>query len=208
VYRQTTPEKGALRLWFDHAKELASKGGALTGFEVAGADGEFVPAVAAIEGETIVIGSPQVAEPLDVRYAWANAVQYNLFNDEGLSASPFPDGKMTRQLKVRSGRGVGGIASWLLSTQFSDSYLPKGTHVFFTVVLEPEVSLQMPRPVVGNFHCFPLRPLIALAGSAARSASRAFQMNADEYETKASQLLLPLEGGSILSSDLEIINYA
>ena len=37
-------------MWFDHAKGLMAKGGELTGFEVAGADGKFVPATAAIEG--------------------------------------------------------------------------------------------------------------------------------------------------------------
>jgi hypothetical protein len=61
--------KGALLIRFDHAKGLASKGAALTGFYVAGTDGKFVPAVvAAIEGETIVVSSPHLAEPVDARY--------------------------------------------------------------------------------------------------------------------------------------------
>jgi sialate O-acetylesterase len=66
-----------------------AKGGALTGFEVAGADGKFVPATATIDGNEVVVTSDAVAEPRLVRYGWANSPQCNLFNGEGLPASPF-----------------------------------------------------------------------------------------------------------------------
>jgi sialate O-acetylesterase len=89
IFRQATPEGASIRAWFDHAKGLMAKGGELTGFEVAGADGKFVPATAAIEGETILVSSPLVAEPVSVRYGWANSPECNLFNGEGLPASPF-----------------------------------------------------------------------------------------------------------------------
>jgi sialate O-acetylesterase len=89
LYRQATPEGSAIRVWFDHAKGLAAKGGAATGFEVAGADGKFSPATATVEGATVLAASPSVAEPLYVRYGWANSPQCNLFNGEGLPASPF-----------------------------------------------------------------------------------------------------------------------
>ena len=90
IYRQATPENGALRLWFNHhAKGLVAKGGELTGFEVAGADGKWVPAVAKIDGNTVVVSSAQVAAPVQARYGWANSPQCNLFNGEGLPASPF-----------------------------------------------------------------------------------------------------------------------
>jgi len=89
VYRQATPEGSAIRVWFDHAKGLAAKGGAVTGFEVAGADGKFSPATATVEGATVVAASESVAEPLYVRYGWANSPRCNLFNGEGLPASPF-----------------------------------------------------------------------------------------------------------------------
>jgi sialate O-acetylesterase len=56
---------------------------------VAGADGKFSPAAAKIEGETVVASSPDVPSPLYVRYGWANSPQCNLFNREGLPASPF-----------------------------------------------------------------------------------------------------------------------
>jgi sialate O-acetylesterase len=90
IFRQATPEGSAIRAWFDHhAKGLVAKGGLLTGFEVAGADGKFVPATATIDGNTVVAASDAVAEPVAVRYGWANSPQCNLFNGEGLAASPF-----------------------------------------------------------------------------------------------------------------------
>ncbi len=89
LYRQATPEVAAIRVWFDHAKGLKAKGDEVTGFEVAGADGKFTPATAKIEGDTIVASSPGVAEPVAVRYGWANSPECNLFNGEGLPASPF-----------------------------------------------------------------------------------------------------------------------
>jgi len=89
AYRQATPEGASIRVWFDHAKGLKAKDGALTGFEVAGKDGKFSPATASIDGATVVVTSASVAEPVTVRYGWANSPLCNLFNGEGLPASPF-----------------------------------------------------------------------------------------------------------------------
>ncbi|HEX4028732.1 MAG TPA: sialate O-acetylesterase [Terracidiphilus sp.] len=89
LFRQATPEGGAIRAWFDHAQGLMAKGGTLTGFEVAGADGKFAPATAKIEGESIVASSPDVAQPMFVRYGWTNSPDCDLFNGDGLPASPF-----------------------------------------------------------------------------------------------------------------------
>jgi sialate O-acetylesterase len=89
TFREATPEGASLRIWFDHAKGLNAKGGDLTGFEVAGKDGKFASATAQIDGTTIVVTSPSVAEPIQARYGWANSPQCNLFNGEGLPASPF-----------------------------------------------------------------------------------------------------------------------
>jgi sialate O-acetylesterase len=89
LFRQATPEGSAIRVWLDHAEGLTTKGGEVTGFEVAGADGKFSSASARVDGETIVASSPSVAEPVFVRYGWANSPQCSLFNGEGLPASPF-----------------------------------------------------------------------------------------------------------------------
>ena len=61
----------------------------LVGFEVAGADGNYVPADARIEGRAVVVSSPQIEKPVFVRFAWSNVVETNLYNKEGLPAAPF-----------------------------------------------------------------------------------------------------------------------
>jgi len=89
MFRQATPESNAIRVWFDHAEGLTARGGAVTGVEIAGADGKYSSATAAIDGSTLVATSPDVPAPVVVRYGWANSPQCNLFNAEGLPASPF-----------------------------------------------------------------------------------------------------------------------
>jgi len=61
----------------------------LIGFSIAGADKTWVAAEAKIDGNMVVVSSPQVATPLAVRYGWANAPEMNLYNKENLPASPF-----------------------------------------------------------------------------------------------------------------------
>ena len=68
---------------------LVSKDGELKGFTVAGADRKFVPARAEIVGDKLVVSSPNVAKPVAVRYGWTNCPDVNLFNKEGLPATPF-----------------------------------------------------------------------------------------------------------------------
>jgi sialate O-acetylesterase len=61
----------------------------LVGFDVAGADQKFYEADAKIDGNTVVVSSPQVAAPVAVRYDFANITIANLYNKEGLPAFPF-----------------------------------------------------------------------------------------------------------------------
>jgi sialate O-acetylesterase len=76
---------------------LEAKGGALTGFTIAGADGKFVNAEATIVKDTVVVRSPDVAQPTAVRFGWSSYPEVNLFNREGLPASPFrTDGPATK----------------------------------------------------------------------------------------------------------------
>ena len=89
-YRGMTREGNTIRLHFDHVGGgLVARGGMLQGFAVAGADRRFVWADATIDGETIVVSSPSVAEPEAVRYAWADNPLISLYNAEGLPATPF-----------------------------------------------------------------------------------------------------------------------
>ncbi|MEO8522651.1 MAG: sialate O-acetylesterase [Acidobacteriota bacterium] len=91
LYRQSTREPEGIRVWFDHAASgLATRGGGpVTGFEVAGADGIYVPATGQIRGATVLVSSPGLADPQSVRYAWDYNPAANLVNQEGLPASLF-----------------------------------------------------------------------------------------------------------------------
>jgi sialate O-acetylesterase len=61
----------------------------LVGFTIAGDDKKFVPADAKIDGDSVVVSSPDVPNPVAVRFAWGDVVQCNLYNKENLPASPF-----------------------------------------------------------------------------------------------------------------------
>lgn len=90
-YESSTVEGNALRLKFSHlGGGLIAKDGALKTFEIADADGKYVPAEATIDGDSIVVRSAEVATPVSARYAWANYPEgCNLYNAAGLPAAPF-----------------------------------------------------------------------------------------------------------------------
>ena len=90
VYKSKKVDGNKLFLSFDHlGGGLVAKDSKLVGFMIAGDDGKFVDADAIIEGDTVVVTSPMVAKPSDARYGWKNFMTVNLFNKEGLPASPF-----------------------------------------------------------------------------------------------------------------------
>jgi sialate O-acetylesterase len=61
----------------------------LTGFAVAGEDQKFYWAEAKIVGDKIVVNCAEIPKPVAVSYAWASNPECNLYNKEGLPASPF-----------------------------------------------------------------------------------------------------------------------
>jgi len=91
LYKSMEKRGNQIALSFNHvAGGLVAKGGeALKGFAIAGADRKFVWAGAKIEGDRIVVSSEQVADPVAVRYAWADNPVCNFYNKAGLPASPF-----------------------------------------------------------------------------------------------------------------------
>lgn len=91
IYKNMIVEDKKLRLYFDYmGSGLIQKGDRLEGFEICGNDGIFHPADAVIEDDCIIVSSMDVKDPSKVRYAWAdNPEKANLFNKEGLPASPF-----------------------------------------------------------------------------------------------------------------------
>jgi sialate O-acetylesterase len=79
-----------MRIWFQSTGSgLEARGETVKGFAIAGSDRKFHWAEAHIEGETVIVSSESVPHPIAVRYAWADSPECNLFNKEGLPASPF-----------------------------------------------------------------------------------------------------------------------
>ncbi|MES2737699.1 MAG: sialate O-acetylesterase [Verrucomicrobiota bacterium] len=92
LYKNSVIEGGRVRLQFDYTGGglKARDGAALKHFQIAGADQKWVWAEAKIEGNEVIVSSPQVPVPVGVRYAWAAwPAGANLINAEGLPASPF-----------------------------------------------------------------------------------------------------------------------
>lgn len=93
TYKAMKVEGKTIAITFDNTGSgLIGKGkyGYVKGFAIAGADRKFYWAQAQIEGNQIIVHSPKVSEPVAVRYGWAdNPDDANLYNKEGLPASPF-----------------------------------------------------------------------------------------------------------------------
>jgi sialate O-acetylesterase len=91
LYESMKIEGGEIRVRFAHVGSgvEAHNGGELRGFAIAGADQKFHWAEARVDGDTVVVSSRDVPSPLAVRYAWGDSPVCNLFNRDGLPASPF-----------------------------------------------------------------------------------------------------------------------
>jgi sialate O-acetylesterase len=89
-------------LWQEKTGRKLAGPQALTGFAIAGADQKFVWADAVIEGDKVIVSSPAVSEPAAVRYGWADFPLGNLWNKDGLPATPFRTDKfpMTTEPKT------------------------------------------------------------------------------------------------------------
>lgn len=92
AYSDYKIEGSTIRVSFAQGTDggLTTAGGkALKGFAIADADRQWHWADARIEGNTVVVSSPDVRYPVAVRYAWADNPECNLVNADGLPASPF-----------------------------------------------------------------------------------------------------------------------
>lgn len=91
LYESMQIQGSEARIHFTHLGKglVAQDVGIVRGFAVAGADRKFYWADARIEGDTVVVTSPEVSQPVAVRYAWGDSPVCNLFNKDGLPASPF-----------------------------------------------------------------------------------------------------------------------
>ncbi|HEX8314322.1 MAG TPA: sialate O-acetylesterase, partial [Flavisolibacter sp.] len=92
LYDSATIDGNKIMISFTHAGSglIAADGEELSEFAIAGADKKFVWAKAKIEGDKVMVWNDGIAAPVYVRYAWAdNPDNPNLYNKEGLPASPF-----------------------------------------------------------------------------------------------------------------------
>ncbi|HVU58663.1 MAG TPA: sialate O-acetylesterase [Puia sp.] len=92
TYRSSTTEGNKITIRFDNIGGglMTSDGEDPQEFTIAGPDKKFIRASAKIEGDKIIVWSDEVKDPKYVRYAWADCpVDPNLYNKEGLPATPF-----------------------------------------------------------------------------------------------------------------------
>ena len=90
LYKSFEINGSEIEIVFDHVgRGLEARGGQLTGFQIAGADRKFYWAKAQIVGGEVFVSSDKVVAPVAVRYGWAINPACNLYNKNGLPASPF-----------------------------------------------------------------------------------------------------------------------
>ena len=90
VYKSMQVEKGKIRISFEYGQiGLISMGGDPTQFLIAGEDQKFFPAVAKVDGTTVLVYAKEVKNPVAVRFCWDNTAIPNLYNKEGLPVSSF-----------------------------------------------------------------------------------------------------------------------
>lgn len=90
IYESMSVEGSRIRVRFKHAEGgLLARGQSLSGFAIAGEDRSFAYAEATIDGNSVIVSSPQVSRPVAVRYGWAENPPVNLYNGADLPASPF-----------------------------------------------------------------------------------------------------------------------
>lgn len=94
VYRSMSIEGGKIILEFDHADSgLICQGDTLKGFCICGANRLYYEADTFIFNNKVELSSPLVALPAAASYGWANFIEVNLYNNDGLPAVPFKTDK-------------------------------------------------------------------------------------------------------------------
>jgi hypothetical protein len=123
LYKSMAVEGDKAVVSFTHVgKGLEVRGDTLTGFAVAGPDGKFHPARAEVRGDEVVVWSDKVSTPAAVRFGWESYPVVNLWNKDGLPASPFrtddePPGILANRVMVMASAlflltGVVALVRW------------------------------------------------------------------------------------------------
>lgn len=95
VFQALEKLDGKLKVHFGSAEGLTTRDGKDPDwFEIIGETGGFKPALAQISGDSVILSSPDVEQPVGVRFAWSKRAQPNLMNAAGLPAWPFRAGDL------------------------------------------------------------------------------------------------------------------
>lgn len=91
IYKAHAIEGRRIRVSFANAAGglINTAGPAPSTFEIAGPDNEYFPAAAAIDGETVLVESPQVPEPRQVRFGWVMEPCTTMVNRANIPLQPF-----------------------------------------------------------------------------------------------------------------------
>jgi sialate O-acetylesterase len=91
LYQSKAVEGNKIRIRFDHVGSdlMSLDDRPLSWFEIAGPDKIFYKARAEISGDSVLVWSERVSEPVAVRFGWHQLATPNLGNKDGLPASPF-----------------------------------------------------------------------------------------------------------------------
>ena len=84
IWREDSAE-----LIFKHAGGGFTVNGELSGFEICGEDGEYVPAEVQFVGERIVLSAANIRNPRGARYLWTNYGEVPVYGKYGLPLAPF-----------------------------------------------------------------------------------------------------------------------
>ena len=90
VYRTMAAKDSELLISFYHSENgFTVRGEEIKNFEIAGEDGNFVPAKAEVRGSAIILSSKEVKKPVSARYMWMDYADITLFGSNGLPVAPF-----------------------------------------------------------------------------------------------------------------------
>ncbi|HVW61096.1 MAG TPA: beta-L-arabinofuranosidase domain-containing protein [Puia sp.] len=87
LYKSMDIKGDRIEIAFSHGALISHDGKPLNWWEIAGADGKYVPAAAVIKGDKVIVSG--IKDPVSVRFGWNEAAQPNLYNTAGLPAMPF-----------------------------------------------------------------------------------------------------------------------
>ena len=90
MYKAMKSEKGKITIQFDNADNgLISKDKIISECYIAGDDRQFLPAMAKIDGNNLIVWNKTIKAPVAVRFGFSNTAIPNLFSKEGLPVSLF-----------------------------------------------------------------------------------------------------------------------